>query len=94
MAAGNHGVDHHSVAERNSANAFADTFDFSREFVTDHPRIDSEWIGAVKDVNVGSAYAGTMHAHDDFVASGLGGRIGLDGEDFRLTDNNARHMIT
>ena len=94
MAAGYNGVDHDPVADRKSANVIADRLDLACEFVTDHPRIDGERIGPVEDVNVGTTDAGAVDTDEHFVACGFSDRIWLDGQDFRLTDDNARHGIT
>ena len=94
MAACDDGVDDDVIAFLDPVHARSDPGDDAGKFVTDHTGIDGEGIRTVQNMYVRPADAGANDAYEDLVASGLGGRIGLDGEDFRLTDSNARHMIT
>ena len=66
------GIDDHPVAGCQSFDAGADRDDMAGELVSDHPRIASEWVGAMEDVDVGAADARPLDPHQHLARTRAG----------------------
>jgi hypothetical protein len=94
MAATDHGIDHHPLANPLFINAIADSIDDPEKFMADNPWIFCKGVMAMPDMYIRTANTGVTDLDPDFSGSGFRAFTILQYKLFRFFNDDTFHLVS